>query len=220
MNSDKFITISAKCSTCNATLIGYVENIPKESENVKFCFKTFNFDEKKHAEGRRNVRIGGARAKELFSSNKSASVLRAEEMNKSSAQMFEEPAGRDVSRNAIACGQYRNRQSKKLSIEPMQALEYLKESNAYFAIIHMISLSPVSVIYGSPNQFKLYDAYRKHNKYGKVCCDGTGGLVHKLGILEFYNKILQFQYFILMLQSFNATSQFFSSKLSSKYTTI
>lgn len=159
MNSSvKFITISGKCTTCDATLMGYVEKEPKESENVQFCFKMFGFDEKKHAEGRRNVRIGGTKAKELFTSKKSSSVLRAELINQSDAQMFEQPIDRDVSANAIRCGQYRQRQSKKLSNDPMQALEYLKESNAYSAIIHMISLSPASVIYGSPNQFKLYDA--------------------------------------------------------------
>lgn len=190
MNSDKFITISGKCSTCAATLIGYVEKKPKESENVQFCFKMFGFDEKKHAESRRNVRIGGSKAKELFTSSKIASVLRGKSISKSGAQMFEQPIGRDVSANAIRCGQYRERQSNKLSNEPMQALEYLKESNAYSAMIHMISLSPVSVIYGSPNQFKLYDAYRKHSSYRKVCCDGTGGIVHKLGKFKLYNELL------------------------------
>lgn len=102
------------------------------------------------------------------------------EIEASGAKMFYEPKGRDVSENAIRCGQYRYRQSKKLSDSPIQALEYLKESNSYGPMIHWISTSPVSIIYGSPNQFILFNAYRKANTYTKLCLDGTASLVHKI----------------------------------------
>lgn len=180
MNGEKYVTISAICTTCRASLVGYVADKPKEGEKVKFSFNVVNFNEEAHRAGRKNVRISGKRAKDLFESKEIASVLRRNEITESGAEMFEQPKGRDVTENAIRCGQYRHRQSKKLSDSPIQAVEYLKESNLYGPSIHWISTMPFSVMYGSPNQFILHDAYRKHNSYRKLCLDGTGGLVHKL----------------------------------------
>lgn len=181
VNGENYLTITAHCTTCRANLKGFVANEPKPDEKVKFVFKVFNFNEQAHNDGRKNVRIGGKKAQDLFKSKEIASVLRRNEIVASGSKMFEEPKGRDVSENAIRCGQYRYRQSKKLSGSPIQALEYLKESNTYGPSIHWISTSPVSIIYGSTNQFVLFNAYRKANSYTKLCLDGTAGLVHKIG---------------------------------------
>lgn len=180
VEGENYITLSATCKTCRAYLIGYVTHAPKPDESVKFSFKVINFNEEAHTSYRKNVRIGGKKAEDLFKSKEIASVLRRNEITASGAKMFDEPKGRDVSENAIRCGQYRYRQSKKLSGSPIQALEYLKESNAFGPMIHWISTTPFSIMYGSTNQFILYDAYRKHNSYTKLCLDGTASLVHKL----------------------------------------
>lgn len=180
INGEKYINLKANCTTCGAILIGFVAQKPNEGENVKFQFKIQNFNADKHAEGRKNVRIGGSIAKELFTSKKSASVLKKEMISKSGAKMFEEPKGREVSENAIRAGQCRNRQADKLFTSPLLALEYLKGTNAYGPSIHMTGLSPFFAMYAGNNQFALFDAYRKANKNTKICCDATGGLVHKI----------------------------------------
>lgn len=180
MESDNYVTLSANCTTCRAYLIGYVPKKPNPDENVKFSFKVINFNEEEHKLGRKNVRICGKKAEDLFKSKEIASVLRRNEITASDAKMFDQPKGRDVSENAIRCGQYRYRQNQKLSSSPIQALEYLKESNTYGPMIHWISTAPFFIMYGSPNQFILYDAYRKHNPYTKLSLDGTASLVHKL----------------------------------------
>lgn len=181
MGGENYVTLSATCSTCRAYLVGYVSNEPKPDEMVKFTFKVINFNEEAHESGRKNVRIGGKKAGDLFKSKEIASVLRRKEVTASGAKMFDQPKGRDVTENAIRCGQYRYRQSQKLSSSPIQALEYMKESNTHGPSIHWISTTPFSIIYGSANQFVLYNAYRKANSYTKLCMDGTASLVHKIG---------------------------------------
>lgn len=179
-NGNHYLHLTGMCTTCGALLSGFVTSQPKKEEDVKFYFKLKGFDDQKHIAGNKSVRIGGSRAKELFTSNKTASVLRRENILESGAKMFEKPKGREVSLNAIRCGQYRHNQSKKLSESTVQAVEYLKESNYFGPMIQMIGLSPFFTMYGSRNQFALYDAYKSHKNYTKVSCDATGGLVHKL----------------------------------------
>lgn len=149
---------------------------------MKFQFVVNNLNEKKHSavEPRKDVRVGGLRAKALFTSDKKAAVLKRQIVSESSQNMFEPPKGRDISGNAIRSGQCRQRQTKKMSYSPLQALEYLKVSNLYRSTIHMTGINPFFVIYGSPNQFLLFNAYKKHNAYTKMSCDATGELVHKL----------------------------------------
>lgn len=138
------------------------------------------FNEQKHLDNRKNVRVGGSKAVELFTSQKKASVLKREMVKESGQEMFQEDKGRVVSENAIRAGQCRNRQLNKLSLNPVQSVQFLKASNAYSSIIHSVGLDPFFVIYGSPNQYILYNAYKKWNKYTKITADATGSIVHKL----------------------------------------
>lgn len=94
--------------------------------------------------------------------------------------MFEAPKGRVISENAIRVGQYRQRQKDKLSDDPVISLQLLKASHAFGAMIHGIGLDPFFIMYGSPNQFLLFDAFTKNNKYTKATCDATGNIAHKL----------------------------------------
>lgn len=178
----KYISLSAKCTTCDASLIGQVKNEPKDSDaSVKFTFVIREFNEEKHMNNRRNVRIGGSKANEIFSSTRKASVLRRAMIKESGDKMFEPEKGRVISENAIRAGQCRRRQLDKLSTDPVKSLEFMKASNAYGSMIHWLGVDPFFVIYGSSNQFLLFDAYKKHNEYSRVACDATGSIVHKLG---------------------------------------
>lgn len=94
--------------------------------------------------------------------------------------MFEPDKGRVISQNAIRAGQSRKRQMNKLSSNPVHSLELLKRSHAFGPMIHWLGVDPFYVMYGSPNQFLLYDAYKKFNAYTKITCDATGSIVHKL----------------------------------------
>lgn len=185
-DGEKYVKIAAKCTTCEAILFGTVDKAPEKNQPVKFKFTIRGFNQQMHSEeDRKSVRVGGSKAAELFNSHKKASVLKRELVKASGQGMFEKERGRVVSENAIRSGQYRNRQLNKLSANPIQSLQFLKASNAYSSTIHFLVLEPFSVIYGSPNQYILYNAYKKHNKYTKMTCDATGSIVHKLGKYNF-----------------------------------
>lgn len=177
----RYIVVSAKCTTCKAMLMGEVTNKPGESDDfVKFKFAVRNFNAKIHETQRKSVRIGGSVANELFTSSKKASVLKRELIKKSNAKMFEQDKGRTVTENAIRCGQSRHRQNQKISTDPLTSIQLMKASNAYGPMIHFLAVDPFSVFYASQNQFMLFDAYKKKNKYTKISCDATGSIVHKL----------------------------------------
>lgn len=95
--------------------------------------------------------------------------------------IFVEPRGRVVTANAIRCKKYRLKLKKKLSPCIYKSLEYLKWSSKYMNSIHMIGLDPFVVSYTTPDQLKLYSAYKKKNKYTKMSGDSTGNVAHKLG---------------------------------------
>lgn len=181
MEGSVYIKISAKCKTCGALLIGKVYDIPKTDDNyVNFKFIVRDFSEEKHSKKRVNVRSGGSRANEIFSSDKKASVLKREIIKTSGAQMFEPDKGRVISENAIRAGQHRKRKMNKLSSNPVHSLELLKRSHAFGPMIRWLGVDPFFVMYGSPNQFLLYNTYTKFNAYAKITCDATGSIVHKL----------------------------------------
>lgn len=98
-----------------------------------------------------------------------------------SASMFTKPKGRVVTANAIRCSRYRNRQKQKLSPCIYTSLSYLKWSTKYMNSIHMIGMDPFLVNYVTPDQLKLYSAYKKKNAFTKMTGDSTGNVVHKLG---------------------------------------
>lgn len=174
--------MSAKCTTCGAILLGGIPKEPKkDDESVKIKLIVRGFNEELHLNmSRKNVRTGGSKANEIFTSDKKASVLKRDLIRESSAEMFQPDTGRVLSENAIRAGQSRQRQQNKLSSDAVKSLEFLKASNAFGAMIHWLGADPFFVIYGSPNQFLLFNAYKKHNKSTKITCDATGSIVHKL----------------------------------------
>lgn len=95
--------------------------------------------------------------------------------------IFKRPRGRIVTANAIRCGRYRRNEKQKLSPCVYTSLEYLKWSSKYMNTIHDIGKDPFFVSYSTPDQLKLYTAYKKKNKFTKMSGDSTGGMVRKLG---------------------------------------
>lgn len=206
-NGKVYITLTANCKTCKALLVGKVSKQPKKGDDVKFKFFVRNFSQTEHDQGRKNVRTGGARAKELFSSKKIASVLKRDMIRDSGAEMFEQVKGRDITENAIRAGQSRRRQLSKLSPSPLQAIEYLQVSHLYGPMIHMTGLNKFFCIYNSKNQFAIFDAYKKKNKHVKITADATGSVVHKIRknvyIIDYNHFSIDF-IFILIIFCFDS----------------
>lgn len=75
VNGTHYITTLAKCITCDATLIGFVQNKPKENESVCFKFVIRGFDGTKHTDAAKSVKVTGSQAKSLATSAKPAVVL-------------------------------------------------------------------------------------------------------------------------------------------------
>lgn len=71
----------------------------------------------------------------------------------------------------------------------MEALTYLKASTMYMNSIHFIATDPFVCIYTSPDQVKMYKAYKKKNRFTKVGCDLTGGVANRLGNTIFIQTI-------------------------------
>lgn len=176
-----FLKIKAKCKICCSFLSGIVEHEPEESEPVNINFELTALDLSRH-EGveKQNVKIGGEYAKQVYGTKKPASVIRRNLLGKK-ASLFVRPYGRVPTANAIRCGKYRNRQKEKLSTCPYDALSYLKASTKYMNTIHFIGKDPFSCIYASPDQIKLYKAYKKKNRYTEVSCDASAGVGNPLG---------------------------------------
>lgn len=110
-------------------------------------------------------------------------------ITESGAKMFEPDKGRVLTEGAIRAGQHRRRQLDKLSMDPVRSLELMKSSHAYGPMIHWVGVDPFFVIYGNANQFLLFNAYKKHNKYTKITCDATGSIVHKLSSYILHCKL-------------------------------
>lgn len=72
--------------------------------------------------------------------------------------------------NNISSEQSHHEQVPDFSSSPLDALEHLKTSIEFQAIIHMTGLCPFFVIYGSPKQFLLYNSYKSSNAHTKITC--------------------------------------------------
>lgn len=179
-NGTHYISIIAKCVTCDSTLIGFLQDKPKENESLVFKFAVKGFDDAKHKNAEKKVKVTGSQARSLATSTKPAVVLHRK-LSAKSGEMFEAARGRVPSSHAIRNLQYRERQKNKLSSDVYKSLYYLQNSPKYANIIHTIGYTPFYVFYGSPKQFSLYNMYLKRNKISKVSCDATGGLVRKIG---------------------------------------
>lgn len=177
-----YVTMSAKCVNCGANLHGFIKNREAtESEAIRISFSVKNFNEKFYnSDILKTVKNTGSKIKEVQQSTKSAIGLK-QQMASSNIPMFGKFNGRQFSLNAIRCAKYRKRNVSKMSECPFTALCYLKKMNAYANTIHMIGIDPLVVLYISPNQIRLFKAYKKHNPYTRISCDATGGLVRGLG---------------------------------------
>lgn len=202
-DGENYAYVFGYCKTCEATLHGYIEEYPEPENSVDFKFNLVSYNENRHRESRNNVKVTGSQAKKLALSKTPAVVLHRELASKS-GEMFVQPKGRNPSANAIRNLQSRNRQKNRLSNDVFTSLQLMRYSVRYQNEIHQISMQPFGLIYGSPNQFLLYNMHKKQNPVVKVYCDATGGLVRKIGMLRVINNMNQ-------LHIFNNFSKHFSS---------
>lgn len=180
LRGENYITVDAKCKTCNAHLVGYVEDEPGENDSVFFEFRLFNINLTKHTKkNTKTVNLNKHQARKLYKSKKPAVVIKRKRTDES-MKIFEKPIGRQPSLAAIRSGRYRYRLKNKLSYDPIRAIEYVKESRKYARTISSIGLNPFHTIYTSPDQLKIYKEYCK-NSYVKIMCDASGGVANKLG---------------------------------------
>lgn len=186
-NGTHYISILAKCVTCASTLIGFLQSKPQDDEHVVFKFVVNGFDDIKHLNAAKSVKVTGSQARSLATSTKPAVVLHRK-LSAKSGEMFEIARGRVPSAHAIRNIKYRERQKNKLSTDIFKSLYYLQNAPKYANIIQTIGYSPFYVFYGSPNQFSLYNMYLKKNKLSKMCCDATGGLMRKIG--NYFKKLI------------------------------
>lgn len=148
-NSGKYyIMINAACINCQAKLFAFLKTIPNENEEVVFTCIVKGFDETRHVEGNKKVKVSGSQVRSLATSSESAIVLHRQLCAKSD-EMFQQPKGRTPSANAIRNIQSRNRAKELLSPDIFKSLLYLQASKKYIKTIHMFGMSPFFVIFGS-----------------------------------------------------------------------
>lgn len=156
---------------------------PQEREPAKFTFKIMNFDLSKHC-GNERRRLHGMEAQNLYASTASPVGQQHQRANES-MEMFARSIG-SVTANAISCGRYRQKKSAKLADHPIAAIERLKYCPEYTSTITSIGFNPFFVHYASPEQYALFNEYKKRNTRTKICCDATGN-VQKIGKLLCFN---------------------------------
>lgn len=175
-----YVIVTGSCKSCGASITGFVKDKPKnQSDSVKFCFSLKNFNKDLHKGELKTVKNTGEKANAVFTSSKSALHLH-QQMARTNT-MFENPKGRQFTLNSIRCGKYRRKASKKITTCPYTAISYLQAMNCYANTIHFIGMSPFLVTYISPDQIRLYNAYKKKNPYTRLIGDSSGGFAHKLG---------------------------------------
>lgn len=184
LSGKTFLVFDAKCNMCNAILVGTLKEMPEENEIVKIHIEIHGIDLQRHTKEAKKVKLTSRAAKEICLQNKKATVIRRN-LIKNTTQMFTAPKSRVMTANAIRCVQYRQRMNEKISKCPITALTYLKASNLYTDCIQRIGNDPFYVIYCTPEQRKLFHAFKKRNKEFKMSCDATGSIVHKIGNVYF-----------------------------------
>lgn len=152
-----------------------------KENDVKVKAKVFGIKVHRHKKKTAKIKVTKNIANRVYAQTKPATVIRRNLLKKTS-EMFQAPTGRVMTANAIRCGQYRQRKKQKIDSDPFTALTYLKSSNTYKDCIQRINYAPFAVFYATPDQIKLYQAFKKRNPITKVSCDATGGLTHKLGV--------------------------------------
>lgn len=171
-----YVKMFGGCNACAAKLTGVIFKEPQPNEVVTISFTARNISN--HFKHPKRA-LSGRKAKELFSSSKSAGNVRRKMVDESMDMFEREPITIPTS-NAIRCGQYRHRKQEKLAGEPFLALYYLKASPSYSGSITMLGYDPFCVHYTTQNQFRMFNAYKQRNSRTKLCCDATGGVVHNI----------------------------------------
>lgn len=182
LTGETFVKIQGQCSICSSVLSGIIKKEPDEDEPATVIVKIHGIKYRRHKNKTAKVKVTAQVAESLYTQKKPATTIRRR-LLKQSAQMFRTPTGRIMSANAIRCGQYRQRKKQKIDTCPFTSLTYLKSSNLYKDSIQRINYDPFAVFYATPDQIKLYQAYKKRNPNTRVSCDATGGLTHKLGMI-------------------------------------
>lgn len=176
--SDIYAKMSGKCSTCEATITGFIKNEPKHGSLVRITFVAKNIRDDLH-NGAEKRRMNGALAKKYFGSRKTA-LHQRNKMACEDMELFENEPPHMPSLNAIRCGKARTRQLEKISADPVTSLGFMKYLPDYKNCIHAIGLDPIFVHYWSSEQLRIFDVYSKKNKRTKICCDASGGFVNQI----------------------------------------
>lgn len=182
-NGENYVNVYGICATCAAVLHGYVDESPGLEKEVHFNCSLKGYNEEMHQQSKKNVKVTGSQAKKLAESKTPAVVLHREMASKS-GEMFVKPKGRIPSANAIRNSQSRNHQKDRLSTDVLTSLQLMQNLPQYRNEIHQVLMQPFGVIYGSPNQFLLYQMHKKKNPVLKIFCDATGSLVRKLSMYD------------------------------------
>lgn len=180
MSSDgqNYICISGDCTSCKGSINGYLQTEPELGQPAKFSFIIENADPKKHT-GNERRRLNGLAAQRLYASSLTPSSLQNRLANENS-ELFQHSV-LNVTANAISCGRYRIKKNNKLAEHPIVALEYLKYCPDFSQTISSIGFNPFFVHYASPEQFVMYNEYKKKSRRTRIACDATGNIVHKIG---------------------------------------
>lgn len=194
-----FIKLKARCNVCGSILTGLLEDEPESNEPILIRFEVTQLNRNLHdGEEPKSIKVGGEYVKEICAKKKPATTIRRSILKRKAA-LFVRPYGRVPTSNAIRCMKYRHRQKEKLSTCPFKSLSYLKASSKYMNTIHFVGNDPFACIYMSPNQVKLYKAYKQKNGWTKVSCDASASVANRLGKISSSNRFCAYfmiSYFI------------------------
>ncbi|XP_055306691.1 uncharacterized protein LOC129570987 [Sitodiplosis mosellana] len=152
-----------------------------EAVTVRFDFEVVNIDELLHEQHKpqKNVRIVGEVSRSLCAGQGPATHISRSLLNAATEDLFEMPAERIPSANAIRCAKYRAKKKEELDDCPIAALRVLKRSY-YTKWIRGIGDDPFYCMYGNTDQIILYKVYKKKNALTSISCDATGSVVRKI----------------------------------------
>ena len=180
-NSDIFIRIFGKCSTCKSCFKAVLNHQPNEFKQASFkCTYKGKFLMCQNT-GKRPMT--GETKKSAISAicekNMSASAYRNEQ-----AHMFmqfgePEPVHLPTS-NALRILKHREKKKKSEHENPIVSINIIMHDASYNGAIKALGYDPFYSIYWHPSQLHVYMAYCKKNIISKLSIDATGSLVKKI----------------------------------------
>lgn len=175
-SSYKYVEINARCPSCTSTLFGQIKKEPADGEPVLINFIVENYAGSLHNGKKR--RLIGAEATKFFTDKRTPLSQRIEIANEEMNLNDPEPPTMPTL-NAIRCGAYREKASKKLFNDPVQSIHYMKYLPE-FASIRTIGLDPFYAYYWSCEQTRIFNKYSSGTTSTKICIDASGGFVRSL----------------------------------------